>query len=295
MHDRAEAHPIVEFFAFLSAGKRTIFLTTLVFLCLGITYLRIATPRYEAAVVVAENTRVTPTSNQQIGLVFSRSSVPVTDFSQFIFAIRSTVTAEELAEDPQIMRGIYESEWDEESNQWRQPEGRGKDIRDWLRSNGIISSEWRAPDADRLRGYVANNVTIESFDDVGMTQIAFSHPDPVFAKYFITKLIDVSREIVLSRIRADLDQQIAYIESKINEQASIAMQAALIREWNDKTAKRAILQDRNSYPAIIVDERDPGFAPDYPRSTIVILPTILLGVLVGMLIALVRRAYRVSA
>ncbi|WP_372055660.1 hypothetical protein P7L74_08885 [Tistrella mobilis] len=287
----ASEHPIVAFFSFIGSQKRTLLTTMFIFMLLGILYVIMATPTYPVSVTVGENTRATPPDNRSVGLVLTRDTTKVTDYSLFLYSISSHATAEVIASDPELMKQLFMNEWNPETGRWERPDGPLNPLKDWL-SDLKGTKPWYPPDAYRVETFLKNQIDVSDPDQFGLTTISYKNVDPEFAMNFLMKVVNIARGTVIESIKADLDKQINYLASKITEQSNLSMQQALIREWNDKTAKQATIQDSDSYPAIIIDIRQPGAFPIGPPTVIIVVAAMLLGLFVGLLIAMVRSAYR---
>ncbi|MAM74530.1 hypothetical protein [uncultured Tistrella sp.] len=287
----ASEHPIVAFFSFIGRQKRTLLTTMFIFMLLGIFYVVTATPTYPVSVTVGENTRATPPDNRSVGLVFTRDATKVTDYSLFLYSLASHSTAETIASDPELMQRLFAREWNAEAGRWERPDGALNPVKDWI-SDLKGTQPWYPPDADRVEAFLKKQIVVSDPDQFGLTTISYKNTDPEFAMNFLMTVVNIARGTVIESIKADLDKQINYLASKITEQSNLSMQQALIREWNDKTAKQATIQDADSYPAIIIDIRQPGVSPVGPPTLVVVVAAILIGLFLGLLIAMVRSAYR---
>jgi hypothetical protein len=231
-------------------------------------FLWAATPYYRAALVV---TPANPMSGAEVSSLLANDDmfalrymvqrVGVTnasDFSKFETVFAGVSVAEVLLQDDQIMRGLM------------------------AERRGILSPEvsWTA---QRLAEYVQRRVDVEPIGATALRRMVYSHPDPRFAVYFLTRLHDMADRQIRQTIRRDTTQRVNYLQAAIDETNNPDHRRALTALLLEQERLRMLVSMDQPYAAEVVEEAAASSRVIWPQTALVLMAAMAAGAILGFI------------
>jgi uncharacterized protein involved in exopolysaccharide biosynthesis len=149
------------------------------------------------------------------------------------------------------------------------------------------SSLWFA--VDRFRSTI---VSVVPDNDRGTTTIAIRWRDPSVAANWANEFVALANDIVRTRARDDAGRNIDYLNKQLEETNVVELRRVLYSLIETETQKMMLANARVEYAFTIVD---PAVAPETrvsPRRTLMVLAGGVLGVFLGVVVALLANAVR---
>jgi uncharacterized protein involved in exopolysaccharide biosynthesis len=259
-------------------------------------YLRFAVPQYTSEM------RIAPVSAQQglsggalagLGNLSSLAGISIgksssaEPFELYIEAMTSRGVAERLAVDPVVLRSVFEKEWDAERGAWRRPpEPSG--IKAALRGLiGLRTYPWRAPDAVRLNEYLKEAVEVTREPKSPIVTASIDHPDPAFGALLLRKIDYAADRMVRERALRQAASYAAYLSRKLQTVQLAEHRQALAEAMSEQERSIMLAGSGVPYAANIIDGPVTSRFPTYPRPSLVLVGAAVVGLVLGMLLALI--------
>ncbi len=209
----------------LRLWRRKLLLLILIVGCIGIgaVYLGNAQYKYTAELTVTPADQSSTKVPNSVASLGSLVGVDVggqsgSAFAMFADTVLSYPTAVAIAQDQQIMRTIFSSQWDARTQQWRRPGSFVATLSKSARS--LIGVPYEAsiqPTAVDVRSYIREQVVITEDKKKSLVSFQYDHRDPVFAAAFLKKLVDASDNFLRVKSLDRSSTYILYLQRRINE------------------------------------------------------------------------------
>lgn len=263
-------------------------------LLLGIAYLNIATPIYTTELRVTAAASSTNSIANRLGSLGGlaaaaglgiSSSSKAEPFDLYLDALTSREVADRLAADPRIMRTIFKREWDEARGGWHDP---GKSPVQILRSVLLIGNPpWRAPDGARLRDYLQREIVITKSNKTPITLVGYDARDADFGTYLLARMNEQADYQVRSRaLKQAMDYQ-DYLTSILPTVVLAEARRSLADSLTEQYEAVMMARSTVSYAATALSAPQASIAPTKPKAVIVLVVSLLLGLIVGILLAII--------
>ena len=108
---------------------------------------------------------------------------------QYLLTYRNV--ADELFQDPKILKGVFQDKYDAEKHVFVEP----NNPIEWARASWRLLQgrpAWRPKQPDDLLEYINKNVSVDIDKVHNVVEISFLHQDPAFAVYFLQKLSSIA-------------------------------------------------------------------------------------------------------
>lgn len=284
-------------------GKWIIVATMAIVVALVVGWMKMKSPLYTAAVVVA------PASDAGAGGLASRlsqysgiaalagidlpSNEVVTPFRQFTEIMTSPVVAERLAKKYDIMPTIFAGRWS-----WSPTE------KVWTRQRGLLSpvTGWAReffglpprppPSVGQLADYLHEKISMSEIELTGMQRIMFRHKDPVFAVQMLAALHKEADGVIREESEMRTSRQIAYIERKLQTTTAADHRRSLVQLLLDQEKQMMMIQVNLPFAARIIEPPIASSAPTSPKPKLFLAGAIVLGAMLGIFIVFLIDALR---
>lgn len=266
-------------------------------LLVAVFYLNVATYKYTAELKVSPSQSSGASSGKAGGLASLASIAGVnlgqgggaTPFELYLEGLRSGLSAEVLVERPDIMKVIFQAEWNDKDSRFKQPESFiGNSARFVKSALGIPVYSWREPNSARLRSYIQENVKISESPKSPVVTISFSHPDPKFAAQFLDTVHQSLDENLRQKALIRSNKYIVYLTAQLQQVTIAEHRAALAQALSEQERFRMTASSGLAYAADPFGQVTSSLSPTSPRPMVVIFLSIVLGTVLGSLLALAR-------
>ncbi|WP_449220824.1 hypothetical protein [Tistrella mobilis] len=283
----------------LYRGRFTIFMTMIAVIGLMIAYLSVANYKYSAELSVVSVPKQGGSLSSLPGLSLVEGlgmNLGFGDRGDFVLLtdyVESLKTAELLSRDPEIMHTIFQSEWDEETGDWKQPESAVRDLIADIRSTlGLPQREWRAPDALRLRQYIRNNIAVKTGEKPKLAVFWFTHEDPAFAAKFVTAVHAAVDSSYAESERMKMRRYVDYLRDELEKVTSVENRqafSALLVNYEQKLMISEVSRYMLAEPMddVIVSPR-----PVSPSPALMLILATMAGFMFGFMLVVMRSFFR---
>ena len=135
-------------------------------------------------------------------------------FDQFKFLLTSPdLSAFQVKQRP-MLQIAFNTAWDSERRQWREPEGLRAGFLRWF--NPIFDIPASPPvDIRTLAGFYGGKIEIKPVPDTALFRVIFEDPDPARAAMLLNYLLRDANEMLRLRARANARMQAAYLRDRL--------------------------------------------------------------------------------
>jgi len=254
---------------------------------LGIVYTLVASPRYKVETLLAPENA---TNSSQLLNQFG-SQLGVLGFGGVLSQEGRNRTAVSIAilESRQFLGGfikrhrllpvLFESRWDEDENDWEKNDKPPPTINDGYRT-------------------LSEKVLLVEQDEVsGLVTVSMEWSDATVARDWLVSLIRELNEDVRQRERDEARRSLEYLREELARTDIMELQQALHQLSRTELQKLTLANVRDEFAFKTID---PPYLPDvddpvWPKPALIILGSIFLGLVIGVALAILMTAWRVSA
>jgi hypothetical protein len=222
-------------------------------------------------------------------------SEAVTPFRFYLDGLYSLEVANRLARDQALMQTIFVNEWDAQAQQWHAPRSLSGSIRAGVAGLlGLPRFGWTPPDGARLQGYIAYAVTVRQSVKTPVVTLVHDYPDPAFAGVFLTRLHTTLDAYLREQQAARTRGNIVYLSGELQKVTLADQRRALVTALAEQERQAMLVFAEAPYAADPLDSVVVSSAPTRPRAVPLLAGGAVVGLLLGLVLALVtaRRARR---
>ena len=287
---RSGAEGDFDVFAFISKLKQEKFTAAAVMaisILAGVAYLHLANYRYTTSLVVIP----TPREQRELdgglsGLAsvagISLPSVQQTNFSLYLEGLHSRAIADFLAEDEQLLRTIYQREWDEQARAWAEPAGLFQGIKGVLRGVlGFPPSRWAPPSGARLHEFINEEVTIAQDEESQISTLTIKTESPIVGREFLRKLHKSVDEYIRQKSIRSAKSYVSYILGRLEEVRVEEYREALVSALAQQEKSLMLASDEAAFAAEAFGEPYSSLKPTDPKPVVVLLLSLIAGAVVS--------------
>lgn len=277
-----------EIFAILWSGRKAILATVMAGLVVAVLWLRIAEPRYTAAVVLAQGgiedggggllDAVTLPFSLPGGLL--QGPAASSPFQQFLFTLHSPRLAERLDREHDLLRILAAARWDEETQSWRPPSGVAAKLKG-LFNVMVGRPAYPPPTVDGIASYLGKELLIEEVSDTDFRQISLRHPDPEFAAQLLAWTFDGADQIVRQDALDRTLHYVTYLREQLAQVTNVEHRLTLTELLSEQQKQLMMLQVDLPYAVRVVQPVRVTTMPTEPRPKIVLAMVFLAALLLS--------------
>lgn len=272
------------------------FICTLVLsVLLAVIFLHVATYKYTVELVVVPVQNTTPSFGARIGGLANLAGIGLTpnrdeiSFELYLESLYSRLAAESIARDANILRDLFPKEWSESERAWKEP-------RSFLRSSkdivkliiGVPRFVWEPPSGTRLQDYLERNLNVSKHVDSAAVTISIEHEDPVVAQKLLRKLHRVVDDLLRDRALTRTEAYIQYLVGKLETITIVEYRRALIETLSEQEKTKMVASSGLDYAADTFGIPFTSLRPTTPKVSLVLALSIVLGLFLGLVVAIGR-------
>jgi len=264
-------------------------------LAVAILYLNVATYKYtaELKVIPSQSSGMSGSSAGGLASLASFAGVNlskeggVAPFEQYLEGIRSGLVAETLSGQTETMKVLFQAEWDEDKQGFVENRGLiGRTIRGISQMLGLPTYAWQEPNTARLQGYIQRNVVVSENPKSQFVTVSFDHPDPEFARHFLTVLHESLNEELRQKALIRSSKYIEYLTEQLQRVTIAEHREALVQALSEQEKFRMTASSGLAYAAEPFGSVTTSLKPTSPRPALVIIMSVILGGILGSLAAI---------
>lgn len=239
-------------------------------------FVYMATPYYRAQMIVSP---ANPMNGAEVSSLLADDN---------LFALRYLVQRVGVANSSDFMR--FENVYDGQSvatallKDERITEGLSQDrMFPFSRSE----TQWNAA---KLAEYIDERVRLEPVGATPMRRLAYYHPDPTFAVYFIQAIHTVSDTLIRRDIHTNAAQRVQYLQDAVGKTNNPEHRRALTTLLLEQERLRMLVSIEQSYAASVIEPAASSYKPRWPDKALVFAALVFAGALAGFVIWSIRQA-----
>lgn len=265
---------------FLRANRWVITLIALLVTTAGLTYALLAPSWFRAQVVMLptqqDATQGLASQLSQFGGLASLAGLNLnsTNKAEPVAVLQSKTFSREFIQEERLLEVILADRWDSSAKRWK---GRGKpppDIRDAVE---YFNKHVRSVDEDRKTGLVTLTVDWH---------------DPQVAASWANKMSQRLNAQMRNRALADAGNNLAFLQKEMAATPVVSLQQSIGRMIEAELQKLMLARGNREFAFRIVDEAQVPKRRISPRRTLIVSASLMLGLVLGIGFALLRRRYR---
>ncbi len=274
----------------VNAHRITILLAMTLGGIVGAVYLHLAPQRYAVRLDIMAASPSSPAGGALSALSslagISLGSGEDPKFREFLAALRSPVAAEAIIGNQTILRAMFPREWAVRYEKWRAPHGVFHGALNFVkRALGIPVVPWAPPNIARVYEFLRDHLKVIPDAKSGIVTLELDSPRPQDAKVLLVTLnsaIDNSmRQHDLVHATTDVD----YLSRQLAKATVEELRRALASNLADQEKARMLASAPLPYVSDMLGAPTVSSKPAYPRPIPVLIGGILLGALIGFVVA----------
>jgi hypothetical protein len=217
---------------------RDIALVFAVIVALGVAYLHVAEKQYTVSATLAPSdaelnmltgvsgmTELGTLSLGRIGLGLGSSDPK---FSAFLQQLTSSATAQALLADNRVKAAIYDTIWDARTRSFHPPAGFYGEVVQLVKA-ALGLRPWHSPTAADMQKYLSHNVVPKEIGISELYSVSYSNKDPEFARYFLSRVLEISDNYLKQRKLARAMAYVGYLDQQLKFIADVDQRQAMLR------------------------------------------------------------------
>lgn len=264
---------------------------------LGVVYLNVATYKYTVTLNVTPVQDQAPSLSNQFGDIASLIGINLpfdsedSLFQLYRTAVRSQVAARAVMENPELLRRLFEEEWSDADEQWKEPVG----LKSVLRSvaSTVLGEQtfaWTPPSLGRVTEFLQSEVRITEDRDSPMLSISMDHADPELASEILLTMHNAADEMLRERILDRTSVYIDYLTRKLDSTIVAEYRQALADTLSSQEKLRMFASADTRFVADVFDQVVVSERPTVPNPLFVVAFSVVFGLFVGVALAVFRPA-----
>lgn len=294
---------LLDYVTIAARGWKIVVLTMLFTTLAMVIYLNVAVYKYTAMVKLTTTQSAGGLGSQlgNLGALASIASVRLPqgageqNFLNFSQSLLSRSTAEELLKRPDLIRVMFEKEWDAGSQRWMEPQGPVKAIATFGRTIlGLPVFPYRPPDAARVQKYLETYVNVAEDSRKPVISMTYSHKDPNFAVKLLGAIAAIDDETLRRKSLTRSASYIAYLEDQLRVVQLAESRTALALVLGEQVKQRMLASASAPFAAEPISAISVSDKPTAPKPIAFLIAAAIGGLIVGVLIVLVRADFKAT-
>ena len=291
-----------ELFGALWRGKFLIILCVVAAIALAALYLRSAERKYTVNYVFKPvATEDAMPSLGGLGGLASLAGVSLpsstsSDFLTFKFMLKSEEVAQQLMQNDTLIQGVFEREWNSETQSYRQPAD--GDLTPYLRGlkkllTGEGPRDYAPPSAARLAEWLKEDGFSSSEDrDTGFLTLSAETPEPDLMIQVMSQVTEETDRLLKERYIASAEQTMGFYQQQLAKARAREHREALAKLIAQEDQKLMLASKGTYFVAEPLTEPSVSLNPTSPKASLVLALSVVLGGFFGAALVLIRKALK---
>ena len=291
----------LELFATLWRGKIYIFLFILISILFATVYLHKVERKYTVQyklLPVTESKKGNSFDN--LGGLASLAGVQLSspgsnDFKIFQELLNSVEVSEILMADEELIKNIFSAEWNASQNNYNAvPKSKSQNIKSSIKKllTGYADSTYIPPNSKRLKRFFSYNTKIAEDSNTGFLSISSETARPKLILSLIIAATEASDEIMRQRYIEFSTEPLAFYKNKLRTARSREHRQALAQLIGGEEQKLMLASRGKYFIAKPLINPTITMLPTSPKISLVLVLSLVLGLSSGIVLVLVRNAYK---
>jgi len=283
-------------------GKFLIMLCVVAAIALAALYLRSAERKYTVSYVFKPvATEDAMPSLSGLGGLASLAGISLPssssgDFLTFKFMLKSEEVAQQLMQNEALVRGIFQREWDGETQSYRQPAD--GDLTPYIRGlkkllTGEGPRDYAPPSAARLAEWMKKDGFSSSEDrDTGFLTLSAETPEPDLMIQVMSDVTEETDRLLKERYIASAEQTMGFYQQQLAKARAREHREALAKLIAQEDQKLMLASKGTYFVAEPLTEPSVSLNPTSPKASLVLALSVVLGGFFGAALVLIRKALK---
>lgn len=290
-----------ELFGALWRGKFLIMLCVVAAIALAALYLRSAERKYTVSYVFKPvATEDAMPSLGGLGGLASLAGVSLPssssgDFLTFKFMLKSEEVAQQLMQNDALVRGVFEREWDSDTQSYRQPAD--GDLTPYVRGlkkllTGEGPRDYAPPSAARLAEWLKDGFSSSEDRDTGFLTLSAETPEPELMIQVMSQVTEETDRLLKERYIASAEQTMGFYQQQLAKARAREHREALAKLIAQEDQKLMLASKGTYFVAEPLTEPSVSLNPTSPKASLVLALSVVLGGFFGAALVLIRKALK---
>ena len=300
-NDENDEIDLRELFRALWAGKILISFTVFSAIVCASLYLHRAEQKFTVTYTFApvESQQDSPNLGGLSGLAslagISLPSSSSSDFIIFKFLLQSEEIGEKLLKDENLVKEIFEDEWDTDQQSFRQPPDGS--LSPYVRTlkkllTGKTASEYITPNAARLSVWLKNAFNASEDRDSGFLTLSSETTKPNLIMKVMAQATFETDSLLKERFIQSSEQTMSFYQTKLSQARAREHREALAKLIAAEDQKLMLVSKGEYFVAKPVTVPAVSLEPTSPKYSLVLALSVVLGSFLGAALVLFRNALR---
>lgn len=210
----------------------------------------------------------------------------LTEFDKFRATLTSSLLAEHLKKNDQLLKTLYGRTWNIETHSWIYPAGIKADIRNAV-SNFLDRPTWHPPGDVQIARALQKHLSVDYDRLTGLLTLKFTANSPAAAQTLLKVVIEGSDTLVRRQSQYDAEQYVNYAAQKLRTVANSQLRAALMNAEQENESVLIFAGVNVPFSVTVIDPPRASTWPDGPSVPVTIGVGAMIGLIVGLMLALV--------
>ena len=281
-----------QFFEHILADWRSIAISTICALLLGLIYNHFSTRLYHIELKVRE---VDTAEEDNLGGLggalgfLGAGGQRDADFSLYIEGLTSLQIATGLAGDAGLMQRVFDTQWNADIQQWEQPKSILNPVKRVFKAAiGAYGERWAPPDAEDLHEFLEEEIRTELDRESGILTVSMRLRSPELAADILRRVHAATDDMVRQKAYVRATAYVEYLAQQIERQPVAEFRERVAREILLHERKRMVANSGLDYAAEPLEPPTYSSRPVHPNALLTLVLAVLLGLLVGVMLAYLR-------
>lgn len=262
----------------------------------AVAYLHIVDPTYTVSAVVSPPPDKSMSgAASRLGGIASLANIRIPAgesgerFQLYLEALYLRPAADLVARDEEIIKSLFPLEWDERAKAWREPKTVGRFIKTLIKTViGAHVEPWAPPSGARLQTYLEKNLIQVASRNSSAVTLLIESEYPEQTRRLLGGLLSAADQILRQKAIVRHGEYIGYLEEKLRSVQVADYRIALVELLSQQEQSRMLASSTQGYAAEIFDAPVSSAKPTYPKAGLVLALSIVVGLIGGILLAVVR-------
>jgi LPS O-antigen subunit length determinant protein (WzzB/FepE family) len=217
------------------------------------------------------------------------------DFKTFQILLQAEEVATKLMQDQKIIKQVFENEWDDVSQQFKEPSLSAKSkilgpIKSLL--TGEDRRDYMAPNAARLSVWLSKAFSSSEDRDTGLLKLTSQTNKPDLILSTMTRVTTIADQIIKDRFLKSGRQSVEFYQAKIAAARSSESREALAQLIAKEEQKLMLASNGSFFVAKPLTTPTVSLYPTSPKASLVLALSLVLGGFLGTALVLIRKVVK---
>jgi hypothetical protein len=213
-------------------------------------------------------------------------------FRLFVEGLKTRDTAETLAQDPDLMHGLFATRWDDSQKQWKPQSVLSKIVRGIEAFFGVPVEPWHPPNADQVYDLLQTQLGIDDDPKEPTVSLSIQTEHPEVAAVLLSKLVHNVDETLRARALERANSYIAYLNLELQKVTVSDYRSILVEHLAEQEQTRMMASATVSFAAQTFSAPSRSNTATAPKSILLLIIALAVGIIAGAAIAVLAERRR---